>query len=105
MVSIGRYKQSAASPGLTLSEIREQGNKYGAMLQKGIDVADYLKKRREADELRLKESKAAERRGTFEQLLDAYLDKLEGKAILSAGECVDTSVFHFRQNASSYIKG
>lgn len=80
MVSIGRYKQSAASPGLTLSEIREQGNKYGAMLQKGIDVADYLKKRREADELRLKESKAAERRGTFEQLLDAYLDKLEGKA-------------------------
>ena len=80
MVSIGRYKQSAASPGLSLSEIREQGNKYGAMLQQGIDVADYLRKKREADDLMLLEAKAAKRRGTFEQLLDVYLDKLEGKA-------------------------
>ena len=80
MVSIGRYKQSAASPGLTLSEVREVVNKYGSMLQKGIDVVQYLKDQKAAEAIRLREAKAAELRGTFEQLLDSYLEKLEGKA-------------------------
>jgi len=80
MVSIGRYKESAASSGLTLSEVRETVNRYGAMLQKGIDVVQYLKDQKAAEAERVKEAKVAELRGTFEQLLDCYLDKLEGTA-------------------------
>jgi len=80
MVSIGRYKQTAASPGLTLSEAREIVNNYGAMLQKGVDVVQYLKDQKTTQTLKLKAQEAAKLRGTFEQLLDSYLDKLEGTA-------------------------
>jgi len=80
MVSIGRYKQSGASAGLTLSEAREQVNKYGAMLQKGIDVQQFLSDQKAAEAIKRKETEAAKYRGTFEQLLDSYLDKLEGRA-------------------------
>ena len=80
LVSIGRYKQSGASAGLTLSEAREQVNKYGAMLQKGIDVQQFLSDQKIAEANIRKETEAAKYRGTFEQLLDSYLDKLEGRA-------------------------
>jgi integrase len=49
-------------------------------MQKGVDVSQYLKDQKNAQTLKLKEAKAAELRGTFEQLLDSYLDKLEGTA-------------------------
>ena len=80
LVFIGRYKQSAASKGLTLQEASTEANKHSTMLQQGIDVAQYLKDKKKAEAEKLKAAKLAEHRGTFDQLLDVYLDKLEGTA-------------------------
>jgi len=54
LVFIGRYKQSAASKGLTLQEASTEANKHSTMLQQGIDVAQYLKDKKKAEAEKLK---------------------------------------------------
>ncbi len=80
LLSLGRYKRSAASPGITLSEARVAANFYSGMLQKGQNPQVYLESKKEGEDQKRREVEAAKYRGSFEQLLDSYLSKLEGRA-------------------------
>jgi len=80
IVSIGPYKATAGASGLTLEQASKKVTEYGEMLSEGINVSERLRKQREADAEALRQAKEAAKRGTFGQLLDAYLEKLEGKA-------------------------
>jgi len=80
IVSIGPYKATPGASGLTLEQASKKVTEYGEMLSKGVNVAEHLTKEREVEVLRIKQAKEAAKRGTFDQLLDTYLDKLEGKA-------------------------
>ncbi len=95
LLSLGRYKVSAASPGITLSEAREAANFYSALLQKGQDPEVYLAEKTETEGRQRKEAEAAKSRGTFEQLLGSYLQKLDGRASHS----------RVKQSFKKYVQG
>ena len=83
LISVGKYKQTPAAPGLTLSAARRKADKYSTLLQDGIDPQLFRDEENIAEKERKRDVEAAKYRGSFEQLLDSYLDKLEGKASYS----------------------
>jgi len=73
LVSIGQYKDSAKTPGLTLAEARDQGLAHSAILRQGLDVKEFLAGEKREEEERAKLLKAEQAQGTFGQLLDEYV--------------------------------
>lgn len=77
LISIGRYRQSTVSSGITLSQAREKAREYGTMLQNGIDVEHYLDEQARKAEEKAKKIEAIKRQGTFDQLMDSYTANME----------------------------
>ncbi len=84
-LSIGRYKQSAKEPGLTLSDARDKALEYSAILRQGVDVKTYLEEQEYKEQERIRQIKADKYQGTFEQLLDSYLSDFERRGKRSIG--------------------
>jgi len=78
LIKVGNYKQAGA--GVTLDYARKQADKYGTLLQKGIDPEYHLDEQRIKEAERQREIEAAKYRGTFAQLIDSYLASLKDKA-------------------------
>lgn len=85
LVSIGNYKATQNSLGLTLKEIREEARKLSDLLKNHPDLKAYLEQQRieaeqaEVDRVRLAAIEAA--KGTFRQLFSAYIADRESAGV------------------------
>ena len=73
LVSIGRYRHSASTSGLSLSKAREQSAHFGSLLQNGVDIEHYLEEQASQKKEKQKQLIAKKRQGTFDQLMDSYI--------------------------------
>jgi len=79
VVSIGRFRGSKVETGLSLSEARETAREYGTLLQSGTDIKQYLEEQKQGETEKLKLQAARKRQGTFEQLLDSYIENMKAE--------------------------
>jgi len=97
LVTIGRFKESAKTTGMSLADAREQGSEYESLLKKGIDIKTYLEEQGLEEQAKVRKIEAAKRRGSFAQLIESYLAAMEAdgkRSFESVGVCCNTFVDH-----------
>jgi len=76
-VMIGRYKDSAKSPGFSLSDARNKALEFGELLKKGLDVKTTIEEQVLDEQARVRRIESAKRQGSFDQLIESYLSAME----------------------------
>jgi len=77
LVTIGRFKESAKTTGMSLADARDDILEYESLLKKGIDIKTYLEEQGLEEQARVRKVEAAKRRGSFGQLTESYLAAME----------------------------
>lgn len=83
-LSIGQYKSTPSSPGLTLAEIREKGRFYVDIFVEHGNPREYLARQHAANEAAAKETEAVKNLATFKDLLDNYSADLKARGKVKA---------------------
>ena len=97
LVTIGRFKESAKTTGMSLADAREQGSEFESLLKKGIDIKTYLDEQGLEEQARVRKIEAAKRRGSFGQLIESYLAAMEADG--------KRSVKSVNRSFSTYVRG